>query len=168
MIDCNLLDVDIPAKMRAAYMAALKSTDRSTKNGAVLVQEGWNVVTGWNSHIVGYGDKPAHHERPLKYQITEHAERSVILKAARKGIKTEGLTLVANWVCCPDCARAIVLAGISRVICHKQCADRDRPDWKPMIEVGLEILKRGGVELIVWDGVIGGITNLNNGELWKP
>lgn len=164
----NVPEVDIPLKMRAAYQAALKSTDRSTKNGAILVNGGWNVITGYNHHVAGYGDKPEHHERPFKYAITEHAERDVILKAARAGIKTEGLTMVAHWVCCPDCARAIVEAGISQVICHKACMDRDRPDWKPMVDAGLEILRRGGVELVVWDGVIGGVTNLNGGVVWNP
>jgi dCMP deaminase len=168
MIEINVETGHIVDKMRAAYLAALKSTDRSTKIGAVLVDSGWNVVTRCNSHITGYGDEPSHHERPLKYQITEHAERAVILEAARQGIKTEGLTLVANWVCCPDCARAIVLAGIRQVISHRQCMDRNRPEWKPMIDTGLEILRRGGVELIVWDGVIGDIENLNGGQVWRP
>jgi dCMP deaminase len=164
----NVLDVDIPLKIRAAYVAALKSTDRSTKTGAVLVDSGWNVISGYNHHIPGYGDEPEHHERPFKYAITEHAERDVILKAAKAGIKTEGLTMVAPWVACEDCARAIVLAGISQVICHKQCQDRNRPDWKGAVDTGLEILNRGGVELVVWDGKVGGIENLNNGNVWYP
>jgi len=168
MTDFNLAYADIPAKMRAAYTAALQSTDRSTKNGAILVQEGWNVVAGWNHHTAGYGHKPEHHERPFKYWITEHAERDVILKAARQGIKTSGLTMVANWVACPDCARAIVEAEIRHVVCHRSCMDRDRPDWKPMVDAGLEILRRGGVEITIWDGKIGNIKNLNNGELWEP
>lgn len=168
MVTDNVSNETISLKMEAVYRAALKSTDRSTKNGAILVQDGWNVLTGWNHHMVGFGAKPEHHERPLKYQITEHAERDVILKAARFGISPKGMTMVANWVACPDCARAIVEAGIAQVICHKACMDRDRPDWKPMIEVGLEILRRGGVELVVWDGKIGGIENLNGGVVWYP
>ncbi len=168
MTEINVEEEHIGAKMRAAYMAALKSTDRSTKNGAILVQEGWNVVTGYNHHVAGYGDEPGHHERPFKYAVTEHAERDVIFKAAKAGIKTEGLTMVAHWVCCPDCARAIVESGIIQVICHKACMNRNRPDWKPMIDTGLKILRRGGVDLVVWDGKIGDITNLNGGQIWHP
>jgi dCMP deaminase len=166
--DFDLAYADIRAKMRTVYQVAQKSTDQSTKNGAILVQEGWNVISGWNHHVAGYGNEPAHHERPFKYWVTEHAERDVIFNAARNGLKTKGLTMVANWVACPDCARAIVEAGIKHVICHQECMDRDRPDWKPMVDAGLEILRRGGVEVTVWRGKIGGIENLNNGELWCP
>lgn len=166
--DFNLAYADIPLKMKAAYKVAEMSTDRSTKNGAILVSEGWNVIQGWNHHVAGYGDEPEHHERPFKYWVTEHAERDVILKAARAGIQTRGLTMVANWVACPDCARAVVEAGIRHVICHQECMDRDRPDWKPMVDAGLEILKRGGVELTRWSGKLGGIENLNGGEVWYP
>jgi dCMP deaminase len=168
MTDFNLAYADIPLKMKAAYKAAEMSTDRSTKNGAILVKDGWNAVAGWNHHVAGYGDEPAHHERPFKYWVTEHAERDVILKAARRGIKTEGLTMVANWVACPDCARAVVEAGIRHVICHAECMERMPERWKEQIDVGLEILERGGVELTRWSGKIGGIENLNNGEVWLP
>jgi dCMP deaminase len=167
--DFNIAYADIWSKMAAVYRTARHSTDQSTKNGAILIQEGWNVIHGWNHHVEGYGGEPGHHERPLKYDLTEHAESDVIHKAAREGIKTEGLTMIANWVACPTCARAIVGAGIKHVICHQQCMDRIPERWKDQIERGLDILKRGGVELTIWSRKIGGgIENLNNGEIWYP
>lgn len=159
---------DIPLKLRSAYQIALLSTDRSTKNGAIICSQGFNVIAATNKHAPGYGDDPEHHERPMKYDVTEHAERAVILKAARKGISLKGLTLVANWVACPDCARAIVLAGISTVVCHKECQDRTPERWRRQVELGLEIMKHGGVEVISWSGKIGGVKNLNNGKWWEP
>jgi dCMP deaminase len=167
-VEINVAYADIRYKMAAVYRIAEKSTDRSTKNGAILIKDSWNVIHGWNHHVEGYGDEPEHHERPFKYDVTEHAERDVIHKAAREGIKTEGLTMIANWVACPPCARAIVGAGIRHVIAHKQCMDRTPERWKGQIELGLDILKRGGVELTIWSGKIGGIENLNNGESWTP
>jgi dCMP deaminase len=166
--DFNLAYADIPLKMKAAYQAALKSTDRSTKNGAILVKTGWNVIAGWNHHVAGYGDEEWHHERPFKYAVTEHAERDVIFKAARHGIKTHGLTMVANWIACEPCARAISLAGIRQVICHKACMDRSPERWKEQIEIGLDILEHDGIDVVIWDGKIGDIENLNNGEIWWP
>jgi dCMP deaminase len=156
--------------MQTAYRAAELSTDLSTKNGAILVSNGSSLLMGYNHHVDGFEGV---HERPLKYEVTEHAERDVIFKAAKMGIRTEGLTLVANWVACPDCARAIVCAGIKQVICHKECQDRTnnlRPDgsgWKESVALGLNILKKGGVEVIEWSGHVG-IENLNNGEIWMP
>jgi len=135
--------------MQRVYREARLSTDRVTKNGAILCQEGWNVVSGCNHHVNGFGVSDEDHARPFKYDVTEHAERDVILKACRWGVKTEGLTLVANWVACPDCARAIVLAGIADVVCHGECMDRTPERWREKVALGLDILKHSGVNLIV-------------------
>lgn len=164
----NVADSEIRLKIRAAYQAAKQSDDQSTKNGVILVDDGWNVMYGFNHMMGGYGHLPKHHERPFKYWVTEHAERDVLYAAAKRGLKTKGLTLVGHWLACPDCARAIVLAGIVEVICHKQCQDRTPPRWKEMVETGLDIIRRD-CDLIIWDGKIGdGITNLNNGAVWYP
>jgi len=47
-----------------------------------------------------------------------HAERNSILSAARNGIRTDGTTLYC-WCClpCSECAREIINAGVSRVVC---------------------------------------------------
>lgn len=164
----NVVDTEIKLKLLAAYQLALQSDDRSTKNGALICNEGWNILGGFNHIVKGYGRKPEHHERPFKYWITEHAERDVILKAAAKGIKLSGLTMVANWVACPDCARAIALSGIACVICHEECMARTPDRWKEMVDAGCSILQNYGVELIRWSGKVGNITNLNNGEIWFP
>jgi len=158
---------DYRLKLLAAYQAALRSNDRSTKNGALLVNEGWNVLSDCNHFLEGFGHLPEHHARPFKYWVTEHAERAVILKAASKGIKTSGLMLVANWVACPDCARAIVISGITKVICHKQCQDKTPERWAEQIGLGVEIIKRH-CDFVEWDGKIGEVKNLKGGKIWSP
>lgn len=164
----NVPDDDIRLKLKTAYQAAQQSDDQSTKNGVILVKEGWNIINGCNHLMPGYGDKPEHHERPFKYWVTEHAERDVLYRAVRQGICAKGLSLIGHWVACPDCARAIVLAGIVEVICHKQCQDRTPDRWKEMVETGLDIIRKD-CDLIIWDGKVGdGVENLNNGEIWYP
>jgi hypothetical protein len=37
-----------------------------------------------------------------------------------------------------------------------------------MVRLGLDILKHGSVLVTAFDGEIGGVENLNNGEIWKP
>jgi len=151
-----------------AYMAAKRSDDRSTKLGA-LIWDGEDILAaGANCFVPGFGGEPEHHERPLKYAITEHAERSAIHNAYSKGYDLEALTLVCPWVACPDCARAIVLSGISRVICHEECMKRTPERWRELVDTGLLILERGGVELIRCREKIGKVENLNGGEIWHP
>ncbi len=172
MESMTLSNTEIRDLMREVYCLARRSTDRSTKNGAILVDEDKArvvpLVSGYNAHLRGWGGNEEDHARPLKYSLTEHAERDTLYRAAYCGICTRGLTLIANWVACPDCARAIVLSGIRRVICHKQCMDRTPPRWMEMIDLGLEMCEKNGISVYQWDGVVGDCENLNNGELWYP
>jgi dCMP deaminase len=164
----NINKGEIREKLFTAYQMAKNSNDSSTRNGAILCKDGWNLCAGCNHYVNGFGDLPEHHERPMKYSLIEHAERDVIYAAAKMGIQTYELTLVANWVACPDCARAIVLSGIACVVTHKQCMDRTMDRWKEMVALGLKIIRDGGVKLVIWDGEVGGVTNLNDGEVWSP
>lgn len=167
MMDPYQISVDdIPAKMRAVYALARKSNDTSTKNAAILCRERWNVAGGYNRVLDPFKEDPASYERPRKYLVTEHAERSAIFDAVGRGIDIRGTTMVANWVACPDCARAIVLSGIADVVCHKQCMDRTPERWREQVDLGLEILKRHGVRVIQWTGKVG-VKNINNGEEWE-
>lgn len=58
------------------------------------------------------------HDRPLKYEFTEHAERNAIYNAARVGVPLSGCTLYLNWwpLPCADCARAVIQSGITSVV----------------------------------------------------
>jgi len=101
-----------------AEVVSTKSKDRSTKIGAVIVDWDNSILsTGYNSFPRGIKDNvEERHERPEKYIWTEHGERNAIYNAARKGIKIEGAKMFLNCrVSCPDCARAIINAGIIEV-----------------------------------------------------
>lgn len=154
--------------MQAAYRQATKSPDKSTQVGAVICDSGWNVAYGYNDFMPGFGNLPRDHERPLKYSLVEHAERNAIFAAVRKNVNLKGLTMYANWASCPDCARAIVLSGLGEVIVHRACMLRTPERWRELVDTGLLILKRGGVKVTEWSGVVGGVKNLNNGEWWCP
>jgi dCMP deaminase len=160
-------------KMRQAYLRATKSPDTSTKLGAVYCEKGefgdhWNVTYGVNEFVRGFGDIPGDHERPFKYAIMEHAERNCIFAAARKRTFPLQGVMVCNWIACPDCARTIVASGLQEVICHHECQIRTPERWRELVDTGLLILKRGGVKVTEWSGVVGGVKNLNNGEWWCP
>lgn len=110
--------------MEDAHHASRKSKDKSTRCGCVIVNgRHTDLVRGWNGFPRGVNDDVAgRHERPTKYQWTEHAERNAIFNAACEGIALRGCTLYATLMPCCDCARAIIQAGIVRVVTYE-------PDW---------------------------------------
>lgn len=158
--------------LRDAYRWAKRhSDDRSTKNGAILVRHNQMVPLLYGANRFPHPSlalNEANHERPRKYAFTEHAERDVIYMAAKCGLATDGLVMVCPWACCGDCARAIVLAGITKVVAHKQAHDMSPERWQGPIEEGKEILAAQGVEYVLWDGEVGRVENLFNGEIWYP
>lgn len=104
-----------------AETIASLSKDPSTKVGAVIVHPRSKAVVavGFNGFPRQVAETEARWKtRPEKYNYVEHAERNAIYNAARHGMATEGCWLYLNWdpfSFCPDCARAIIQAGITHV-----------------------------------------------------
>jgi hypothetical protein len=46
--------------------------------------------------------------------------------------------------------------------------DRTPPRWKELVDLGLEMFEKNNVPVYQWDGEVGEVTNLNNGEIWYP
>lgn len=115
-----MVDWDVRFMQLARHVAEW-SKDRSTKVGAVIVDDGKVVIAiGYNGFPRGVDDDiEIYHKRPLKYKWTEHAERNAIYNAVRKGVSTMGCTMYLPWFPCMDCARAIVQSGISDVVVIK-------------------------------------------------
>ena len=134
--------------------AASLSKDRSTKLGAIILGEGFEVrAMGYNGFPRGVcDDVPDRHERPLKYLFTEHAERNAIYNAARVGTPLSGCRLLLDSPIpiCPDCARAIINVGIRQVvILRRKDSDSDRQlRWEAGDEVSLVMFREAGVEVV--------------------
>ena len=129
-----------------ANMVGVKSKDESSKIGAIIVGPDNEIrSTGYNGLPRGMDDsRPEYQERPYKYKLFEHAERNAIFNAARFGAKLSGCTLYCFWPPCSDCARAIVQAGIGRVV--STIPVRDCPErWYDDMMTGQKILKECGV-----------------------
>ncbi len=157
--------------LRHAYrLAEMYSDDRDTKNGAVLISADGNVIgVGVNCFPQGVNITPERLERPTKYAFMEHAERNAIYDACRRGESTLGSTMYCPWITCADCARAIIGAGIMEVVGHKQFCDRANIDrWKVSITYGFDMLREAGVGVRFYDGFIGDVEALFNGEVWRP
>lgn len=133
--------------MTMARHAATRSKDRSTKVGCVLVGPDNEVVSaGYNSFPRGINDDvPERYERPEKYKWTEHAERNAIYNAARVGVATKGARAYLPWFPCMDCARALVQAGITEIVCHEP--DLSTPTWGDDFKRALVLFDEAGVRV---------------------
>jgi dCMP deaminase len=113
-------------------------------------------------------DLPERWERPIKYSYVEHAERNAIYHAARMGRPTQNCTMYCYWAACADCARAIILSGISRLVTHKIIMDISHERWKDTIEVAFGMLREAGVQLDQVEEPIEEYQIRFNGALWTP
>ncbi len=156
--------------LRNAYrLAELCSDDPNTKNGAILISTDGRVIgTGVNRFPTGVKVTPERLQKPLKYEFMEHAERNAIFDACRRGENTMGSTLYCPWYACAPCARAIIEAGIVRIIGHKQIFDRTPAHWLETIAIGNEMFLDAGVETIQLDGPIANCTSFFDGQRWEP
>lgn len=164
--------MNVEAVLMLCYGKALDSPDPSTQNAAVLCHEDeWGRLTPFietlacNDFPAGVVHSEARWERPLKYQFVEHAERNSIFKACRRGRCTTKTVMVCPWAACADCARAIVQAGVRKLITQRH-DDEDR--WKASIDVAFTILAEGGVEVEFFEGKVGGAPIRRDGRLWQP
>lgn len=98
-----------------ARHAATKSKD-STQVGAVLTDDNRvSLLACYNGPPIGVLDKPERRIAPVKYLFVAHAEQNIIAFAARRGLRTEGLTLFVTHLCCDGCAKLVIQAGIKSV-----------------------------------------------------
>ncbi len=109
-------------------------------------------------------------DRNVKLRYMEHAERDVIYKAALRGIPTYEATLYVPWFACVSCARAIIGAGITRVIGHLPMMMGTPNRWKADILKADAMLDEAGVVRQYLDAKLfdDDFQVLFNGELWTP
>lgn len=132
-------------------LVATRSKDRSTRVGCVIVgpAPGYEIrSTGYNSFPRGCDDqRPEWHERPLKYLVTEHAERNAIYNACRHGAALEGCTLYVPWRPCTECARGIVQVGIAAVVLDPEypVLEGQHDRWREDMDTAELVLAECGV-----------------------
>lgn len=155
--------------LKSAYIVAQKSTNISTQNAALLVDDDKNIIlSAVNSFPNGVKEtKKRQNSKSLRYKYSIHAERNAIYSAAKLGIKTEGLTIICPWAACSECAWAIIQAGIKKLVIHKQALDKSG-HWQEDIEFAFNMLREAEVEIILFDGKIGIGKILRSGKYWEP
>ena len=131
----------------------LKSKDNKTQIGAIIVGNDNEIVsTGYNSFPRGLDDTIVERqERPEKYFWFEHAERNAIYNAARIGVSTKGTTMyLSHWFPCADCARAIINAGISKIVLRSGKGAMSAK-WQESAERSNQMFKEAGIQIEYYD-----------------
>jgi len=134
-----------------AHTVANWSKDRSTKVGAVIVDEREVLVSlGWNGFPRGIDDNvEERHERPIKYKWTEHAERNSLYNAAANGSSTLNCRIYTTLFPCSDCCRGIIQSGIKKVISPKPDFDDER--WGEDFKIALSMLREADIDVELYE-----------------
>lgn len=153
--------------LRVAFLtAAANSDDPHTQNGAILVPRGRDAEVHTANRVPReLAVTPTRLERPAKYQFIEHAERRVIYACAKAGVATANATLYCCWYACPDCARAIIQAGIREVVGHVVPRSRTPDRWADQVVAGEALLREAGVGMRWLSGRLGVKIKFDGGVL---
>lgn len=154
--------------MKVAYDCALESPDPSSQTGAVIVNtDGEVLVTGYNHFYTGI--PPELEDRDEKLKRITHSERDAIFNAARKGIKLEGTVMIAPWMLCEGCARAVIGSGFSAIVFHMQRNKLTDKRWSQAVATSLGWVYKAGIKIFEFDGEVPGAKSiLISGRLWSP
>jgi len=149
----NQYDKD-KAFMKEVYEYAISnSDDPDTKSGCIVLTKNNEKLHGAN-RIPGYIEaKDWMVEKPLKYEYIEHCERDLIAKSAHFGCCLYESEMYINFKSCMPCARAIINAGIKRVVIHKEgqetyeklAKENKGGDWHEIDSI--EFMRSAGIQV---------------------
>lgn len=105
--------------MLVAKISAMRSKDPNTQVGACIINDDKKIVScGYNGAPTGFDDDDMPWDRDgdfinTKYAYVCHAELNAILNS---NADLRGTTLYVDLFPCNECAKAIIQAGIKKVI----------------------------------------------------
>ena len=140
--------------MTMVYLVATRSKDKMTHVGAVVIGPDKEIrTTGYNSFPRGIIDwKEDRQERPEKYYWFAHAEINAIANAALIGVSLRDCTMYTNGVPCSTCGRAIINAGIKKVVFDLNWHFQNSKKWEEEAKRTEQMFREADVELVGWNG----------------
>ncbi|NLG27233.1 MAG: cytidine deaminase [Chloroflexi bacterium] len=133
-----------------ARQVASRSTCLRRQIGAVIVRDKRILCTGYNGPPRGlpHCDETGCLRQQLGIPSGQrldicralHAEQNAIVQAALHGVSIEGATIYVTHQPCYTCAKMIINAGITRIVCASSYPDA----------LAREMLKEAGIQLEVW------------------
>jgi len=133
--------------LRMADVVSERSTCLRRHVGAVLVRDKQIIATGYNGaprglpHCAEVGCIRDKNGIPSGTDVAtcraNHAELNAIIQCAWNGVSTKSATLYCTLAPCTSCAKALINAGIVRVVYRKGYPDK----------MGLDMLKEANIEI---------------------
>jgi len=153
--------------MGMCQLLAKRSPCMSRKIGAVIVRDNILLAMGYNGppRGIAHCDERDYEDDGLRYEVhtrkrcprqvlgygsgegihlcpAEHAERNAIIHATLTGTNLIGATMYCNCgVCCLECAKAIIQAGINEVV----LTGNDHYDL-----LGMKLFDEAGVQIRIF------------------
>lgn len=117
--------------LKLAMLAAERATCPRMHCGCVLVKDKNVIATGYNGSIPGDD-----HCEDVGCMIvdnhcirTNHAEMNALMQAAKNGHSVNGATAYVTNMSCTTCAKALIAAGIKRVVVFSEYHDTLATDF---------------------------------------
>lgn len=111
--------------LKLAMLASERATCPRMHCGCVLVKDKNVVATGYNGSIPG----DDHCEDVGCLVINNHCERTIhaemnaLAQAAKRGHAVEGATAYITNMSCTNCAKALIAAGVKRIVVFSEFHD---------------------------------------------
>ncbi len=135
--------------LKLAMLASERATCPRMHCGCVVVRDRFVLATGYNGSLPG-----AAHCYDVGCMVvndhcvrTNHAEINAICQATRHGISLDGATAYVTNMPCTNCAKALVAAGIVRVVIFSDFHDTLAERFFAESGVVLERLSMPGREI---------------------
>lgn len=130
------------------HAVAERATCDRGKTGVVIVKDKRILATGYVGSPAGlpHCDEAGHKIKKVTHEDgsesqhclrTNHAEINAICQAARTGIPIDGATLYCKLAPCYNCAKALINAGIKRVVAEKRY-HQDQEAVEMFAKVGIQ------------------------------
>lgn len=130
--------------MKVAAEYSTLSHARRLKVGAIIVKDDRIISIGYNGTPPGWDNNCEHeiHQPVGRVDLVTkpevlHAEENAIGKLARSHESGEGATMFITHAPCAQCAKMILVSGISKVYYRTMYRD----------DAGIKFLKKGGIEV---------------------
>jgi len=136
--------------MKLAMLASERATCPRAHCGCVLVKDKNVIATGYNGSIPG--DEHCDDVGCLVVDNhcirTNHAEMNALMQAARHGNAVDGATAYVTTMPCTTCAKALIAAGIKRVVVFSDFHDTQATQFFAVAGISIDKIAKPSQEIV--------------------